>query len=90
MAKKTKSAEQETHDRSVKAERPRPSLIDFWSNAGHGVAPEVELDPRRDRPDEAAGDSKFFTAKELLALTRERGGVLTEADARAIDELKSL
>ena len=90
MAKKTKSAEQETHDPSFRAERPHPSLIDYLSDAGHGVAPEVELDLRRDRPDEAAGDSKFFTAKELLALTRERGGVLTEADARAIDELKSL
>lgn len=90
MAKRTENAEQETHDRSVKAEFPRPSLIEFLSNAGHGVAPEVELDLRRDRPDEAARDSKFFTAKELLALTREREGVLTEADARAIDELKSL
>jgi len=48
------------------------------------------LDLRRDRPDEAARDSKFFTAKELLALTRERGGVLSEADTRAIDELKAL
>ncbi len=90
MAKKKNSAERETHDRSVRAERPHPSLIDFLSNAGHGVAPEVELDLRRDRPDEATRDSKFFTAKELLALTRKRGGVLTEADARAIDELKSL
>ncbi len=70
--------------------RREPTLIDFLSNAGHGVAPEVELDLRRDQRDEVARDSKFFTAKELLAVTRERSGVLTEADARAIDELKAL
>jgi hypothetical protein len=61
VAKKTNSAEQETHDRSVRAERPHPSLIDFLSNAGHGVAPEVELDLRRDRPDEAAREGEFLS-----------------------------
>jgi hypothetical protein len=80
----------DTQDGPAKAEPPCPSLIDFLSNPGRAVAPEVELDLRRGRPDEAACESEFFTAEELLALTRERGSVLTEADARAIDKLKPL
>jgi hypothetical protein len=58
VAKKKNSAERETRDRSLKAERP---LIDFLSNAGHGVAPEVELDLRRGRPDDAAHEGEFLS-----------------------------
>ena len=61
MAKQKNSAERETHDASGRAERPRPSPVDFLSNAGHGVAPEVELDLRRGRPDEAAREGEFLS-----------------------------
>lgn len=69
--------------------RRKPALIEFLSNPGRAVAPEVELDLRRARPDENARESEVYSAKELLALTREHGAVLTEADARAIDELNA-
>ena len=67
-----------------------PSLIEFLSDPAKAVAPEVELDLRRGRPDDAAREGEFLTAKEHLARARERGAVLTEADARAIEELKKL
>lgn len=66
--------------------RLRPSLIKFLSDPEVAVAPKVELDLRRGHPDDSAGESKFPTAKELLALTSDRGAVLTEADARAVEE----
>ena len=56
------SLDQDAHDYSVGAERPR----------------------------DARPESEFVSAKELLALTRKRGAVLTEADARAMDEIKKL
>jgi|GEM_PF-6205676 len=68
---------------------PDRSLIKFLSDPAQAVAPEVDLDLSRGQPDEAR-ESKTITAKELLALTRKRGALLTEDDARAIDELKKL
>ena len=82
--------DREAPARLAKAKQPRPSLIEFLSDPAKAVAPEVELDLRRGRPDDAAREGEFLTAKEHLARARERGAVLTEADARAIEELKKL
>jgi len=80
MAEKMINSDQHAPDRS---------LIEFLPDPAQAVAPEVELAQLRSQPD-GVPESKFITAKELLALTRNRGAVLTEVDARAIDELKSL
>jgi hypothetical protein len=90
MAKKRLNLAQSAHDRLAQSKRSHPALIEFLSAPAQAVAPEMELDLRRDQPDGAAGESKFLTAKELLALISKRGAVLTEADARAIEELKKL
>lgn len=80
MAEKMINSDQHAPDRS---------LIEFLPDPARAVSREEELDQRRSQPD-GAPESKFITAKELLALTRKRGAVLTDADARAIEELKSL
>ena len=90
MARKKTRLNQEAPDRLVKAKQPRPSLNEFLSDPAKAVAPEVELNLRPRRPDDSTREGKSLTAKELLALTREQGAVLTEADARAIEELKKL
>jgi hypothetical protein len=90
MAMNTNNADSDANDRPVKAKQPRPSLIEFLSDPAQAMAPEVELDMRSGRPDDAAREGEFLTAKELVARASERGAVLTEADARAIKELKKL
>jgi hypothetical protein len=86
---KRASPDRDAHDCTGQPKRSHHSLIDFLSDPTQAVAPEVDLDLSRGRPDRVR-ESKFITAKEQLARARERGAVLTEADARAIEELKKL
>jgi len=81
------SPTRDAHDCTGQAKRWHPSRIDFLSDRAQAVAAEVDLDLSRGQPDEARV-SKSITAKELLALTRKRGALLTEDDARAIEELR--
>lgn len=57
-----------------RAKQPRPSFIEFLSDPAQAVAPEVELDLGRGRPDRAAREGEFLTAKERVAQASKRAG----------------